>query len=94
MDQTLYNTWVEVLLRIVAAIVLTVGCLPRGTCYRHCPMFGSTIVVVLCGAEAAVVGAAVVEALALRVLALTGECPLLLTAALFGLLFLVQSIPA
>jgi hypothetical protein len=45
-------------------------------------MFGSTIVVVLSRAEAAVVVTAVVEALALRVLALAGKGPLLFVAAL------------
>jgi hypothetical protein len=50
--------------------------------------------VVLAGAEAAEVVPTTVEALALRVLVLVGEGPLLLTTALLGLSFLVQSVAA
>jgi hypothetical protein len=57
-------------------------------------MLVSTTAVVLAGAEAAEVVATTVEALALRVLALVGEGPLLLTTALLGLSFLVQSVAA
>jgi hypothetical protein len=57
-------------------------------------MLVSTTAVVLAGAEAAEVVATTVEALALRVLALAGEGPLLLTTALLGLSFLVQSVAA
>jgi hypothetical protein len=74
--------------------VLTVGCLLRGTCYRHCLVLVSTTVMVFIGAEAAEVVATTTEALALRVLALAGEGPLLLTAALLGLSFLVQFVAA
>jgi hypothetical protein len=76
----------------VVAIGLTVGCLPMGTCYRHCLVFVSTIVVTLSSVEAVVVVATAAEALALRYLALAGEGPLLLIVALFGLLFLLQSV--
>jgi hypothetical protein len=57
-------------------------------------LFVSTTIAVLSGAEVAVVVATVVEALALRVLALAGEGPLLLAVAPLGLLFLVQSVAA
>jgi hypothetical protein len=87
----LHNIWAGVLLYIVAAMRLGVSCLPWGTCCRHYPMFVSTTAMVLSGAEAAMVVAAVAEALALRVPALTGKGPLLLTIVLLGLLFLVQS---
>jgi hypothetical protein len=92
--RTLHNTWVEVLLCTVVALGLIVGCLPRGTCYRRCPMLVSTIIVTLSSAEVAVVVAAAPEALALRALTLAHEGLLLLTAALLGLLFLVQSVAA
>jgi hypothetical protein len=54
-------------------------------------MFVSTTAMVLSGAEAAMVVAAVAGAFALRVPALTGKGPLLLAIVLLGLLFLVQS---
>jgi hypothetical protein len=54
-------------------------------------MFVFTTIVVLSGAEATMVVAAVAEALALRVHALAGKSHLFLAAALVGLLFLVQS---
>jgi hypothetical protein len=73
---------------------LAVSCLPRGTCCRHYPVFVSTIAVVLSGAEATMVVAAVADALALRVPALTNEDPLLLAATLLGLLFHIQSAAA
>jgi hypothetical protein len=57
-------------------------------------MFVSIIVAMLFSAEAVVVVAAVAEALALRVLTPAGKCPLLLAAALLGLLSLVQSVAA
>jgi hypothetical protein len=57
-------------------------------------MFVSTTIVVLSGAEATIVVAAVAEALALRVHALAGKSHLFLAAALVGLLFLVQSATA
>jgi uncharacterized membrane protein len=57
-------------------------------------MFVSTTAVVLSGAEAAVVVATIVEAFSLTVHALAGEGFLLLTIALLGLLFLVQSATA
>jgi hypothetical protein len=57
-------------------------------------LFVSTTIAVLSGAEVAVVVATVAEALALRVLALAGEGPLLLAVAPLGLLFLVQSVAA
>jgi hypothetical protein len=57
-------------------------------------VFISITIVVLSGAEVVVVDAAVVEALALRVHALADEGFLLLVAALFRLLFLVQSATA
>jgi hypothetical protein len=49
---------------------------------------------VFTGVEAAEVVATTAEALALRVLALTGEGPLLLPATLLGLPFLVQYVAA
>jgi hypothetical protein len=57
-------------------------------------VFVSTTIAVLSGAEVAVVVATIEEALALRVLALAGEGPLLLVVAPLGLLFLVQSVAA
>jgi hypothetical protein len=57
-------------------------------------VFVSTIAVVLSGAEATMVVAAVADALALRVPALTNEDPLLLAATLLGLLFHIQSAAA
>jgi hypothetical protein len=57
-------------------------------------MLVSTTAVVLAGAEAAEVVPTTVEALALRVLVLVGEGSLLLTTALLGLSFLVQSVAA
>jgi hypothetical protein len=91
----------EVLFCTVVAMGLTVGCLPRGcciesscSCYQHCIVLDSTIVVALSGVEAAMVVVAVAEALALRALALAGEGPLLLAAALLWLLFLVQFVAA
>jgi hypothetical protein len=92
--QILHNTWVGVLLCTAVAMVLTVGCLPRGTCYRHCPVLTSTTTVALVGVEANEVVAPTAEALALRVLALAGEGLLLLAAALLGLTFIVQSVAA
>jgi hypothetical protein len=92
MGQTLHNTWVVALLCTVVAMMLTVGCLPKGTCYRHCTVLVSTTAVVLAGVKAAEVVAAATEALALRVPALAGEGHLLLAAALLGLPFVVQSI--
>jgi hypothetical protein len=92
MGQTLHNTWVVALLCTAVAMMLTVGCLPKGTCYRHCPVLVSTTTVALAGVKAAEVVAAATEALALRVPALAGEGPLLLAAALLGLPFVVQSI--
>jgi hypothetical protein len=84
----------EVLFCTVVAMGLTVGCLPRGcciegscSCYQHCIVLDSTIVVALSGVEAAMVVVAVAEALA-------GEGPLLLAAALLWLLFLVQFVAA
>jgi hypothetical protein len=94
MGQILHNTWVGVLLYTAVAMVLTVGCLPRGTCYRHCPVLASTTTVALIGVEANEVVAPTAEALALRVLALAGEGLLLLAAALLGLTFIVQSVAA
>jgi hypothetical protein len=91
---TLHNTWVGILLCTVVAMVLAVGYLPRGTCYRHCPMFVSTTAVALTGAEDVEVVAAAVGALALRVLALADEGTLFLPTALLGLSFLVQSVAA
>jgi hypothetical protein len=89
--RTLHNILAEVLLCIMAAMGLTVSCLPRGTCCRCYPMFVSTTAVVLSGAEAAMVVATIVEAFSLTVHALAGEGFLLLAIALLGLLFLVQS---
>jgi hypothetical protein len=57
-------------------------------------VFVSTTIAVLSGAEVAIVVATIAEALALRVLALAGEGPLLLVVAPLGLLFLVQSVAA
>jgi hypothetical protein len=71
--------------------VLTIGCLPKGTYFRHCHVLASTTVVELIGAEAAEVVVAATKALASKVSALAGEGPLLLTAALLGLLFPAQS---
>jgi hypothetical protein len=53
-------------------------------------VFVSTTAAVLSGAEVVVVVAAISEALALRVHALAGEGHIFLTAALLGLLFLIQ----
>jgi hypothetical protein len=89
--QTLHNTWMGVLVYTAVTMVLTACCLSRGTYYRHCPVLISTTVVALDGAEAAEIVAAAAEALTLRVPALTGESPLLLAAALLGLLFPAQS---
>jgi hypothetical protein len=75
-------------------MVLTVGCLLRGTCYRHYHVLVSTTVMVFTSVEAAEVVATTAEALALRVLALAGEGPLLLPATLLGLPFLVQYVAA
>jgi hypothetical protein len=75
-------------------MVLTVGCQPKGTCYRYCLVLVSTTAEALTDVEVAVVVVAVAEALVLRVLAPVGEGPLLPAAALLGLLFLVQSIIA
>jgi hypothetical protein len=63
---------VEALLCIVAVMGLTVSCLSRGTCCRHCPVFVSTTVEQLSGVEAIVVVAPVAEVLALRVHAPAG----------------------
>jgi hypothetical protein len=57
-------------------------------------VFVSTTATVLSSAEAAVVVAAVANALELRVPALAGEGALLLVVALLGLLFLIQSAAA
>jgi hypothetical protein len=76
------------------AMVLTVGCLPKGTCYRHFPALVSTTAMALTGAEVAEVVAAAAKDLALMVPSLAGKGPLLLTAALLGLPFLVQSVAA
>jgi hypothetical protein len=70
---------------------LALGCQSWGTCYRCCPLFISTTTATRSGAEVVVVDVDVMEALALGVHALAGEGFLLLTAALPGLLFLVQS---
>jgi hypothetical protein len=94
MGQTLHSILAEVLLYIVMAMGLTVWCLPRGTCCQHYAVFVSTTDVALSGAEATVVVAAAADALTLSALALVGEGPLLLAAALVGLLFLVQSVAA
>jgi hypothetical protein len=71
--RTLHNTLAEVLLCIMVDMGLTVSCLPRGTCCQHCPVFVSTIAMVLSGVEAAVVVATVADALALRVQALANK---------------------
>jgi hypothetical protein len=94
MGQTLRNTWVGVLLCTAVAMVLTVGCLPKGTCYRHYLVIASTTAVALTGVEAAKVVVAVAKALALRVPALAGEGPLLLATTLLELLFPTQSVAA
>jgi hypothetical protein len=73
---------------------LAVSYLPGGTCCRHYPVLVPITIAVHSGAEAALVVVTVVEVLALRVLALAGEGPLLLTVSLLGLLFLVQSVAA
>jgi hypothetical protein len=74
---------------------LAVRCQPGGTCYRCCHVLdgvvASTTIVSRSGAEAVVVGVAVAKALALGVHALASEGFLVLTVALLGLLFLVQS---
>jgi hypothetical protein len=75
-------------------MVLTISYLPKGTCCRHCPTLVSTTVVVLAGAEAAGVVVAAAKALASMVSALAGKGPLLLAAALLGLLFPAQSAAA
>jgi hypothetical protein len=87
----LHNILAEVLIYIVTAMGLAVTCLPRGTCCRHYHVFVSTTATVLSSAEAAVVVAAVANALELRV---AGEGALLLVVALLGLLFLIQSAAA
>jgi hypothetical protein len=84
MGQTLHNTWVGVLLCTAMAMVLTIGCLPKGTCYRLCPVLVSIPVVALAGAEAAEVVTAIATTLALRVPALAGGGPVLLAAALLA----------
>jgi hypothetical protein len=89
--QTLHNTWVGVLLCTAVAMVLSVVCLPKGTCYQHCPALVSTTAVALAGAKAAEVVVTVVKALVSRIPALAGEGPILLAAALLGLLFPAQS---
>jgi hypothetical protein len=91
MGRTLYRILVEVLLCTVVAMGLVVSCLPRGTCCRCYPVFVSIVAVVFPGAEVDVVVATAVEALALMVCTLAGEGPLLLIAALLGLLFSAQS---
>jgi hypothetical protein len=90
----LHNILAEVLIYIVTGMGLAVSCLPRGTCCRHYHVFVSTTATVLSSAEAAVVVAAVANALELRVPALAGEGALLLVVALLGLLFLIQSAAA
>jgi hypothetical protein len=90
----LYNIFPEVLLYIVAAMELVVGCLPRDTWCWHYPVFVSTTTAVLSGEEVVVVVAVVAETLALRVPTFASEGPLLLVVALLGLLFLVQSVVA
>jgi hypothetical protein len=89
--RTLHNILVEVLLCIVEAMGLAVSCQPRGTCYRCCLVFVSTIAASLSGAKAIVADAAVAEVLALGVHALASEGFLLFAATLLGLLFLIQS---
>jgi hypothetical protein len=92
--QTLRNTWVGVLLYNAVAMVLTVGCLPKGTCYRHCLVIVFTTAVALAGAEAAEVVLDIAKALASRVPTLGGEGPLLLIVALLELLFPAQFVVA
>jgi hypothetical protein len=89
--QTLHNTWVGVLLCTAVAMVLFVGCLPKGTCYRHCPALVSMTAVALASVEATEVVVAAAKALASRVPALASEGPLLLAATLLRLLFPAQS---
>jgi hypothetical protein len=71
--------------------VLTIGCLPKGTCCRHYHALVSTTTMVLAGVETTEV---VVATLASRVPTLAGKGPLLLVVTLLGLLFLAQSVVA
>jgi hypothetical protein len=91
--QTLHNTCAVVPLCIGAAMGLAIICQLMGTCYQCYSVFVSTVVACSDG-EVVAVDIAVAEALALRVHAVAGEGFLLLTAALLGLLFLVQSVVA
>jgi hypothetical protein len=94
MGQTLHGILAEVLLYTLVAMGLAVSCLPRATCCRRYHVFVSTAAMIFCGAKADTVVAAAMGALALRICALADEGPLLLTAALLGLLFPTQSAAA
>jgi hypothetical protein len=70
--------------------VLTIGCLPKGTYFRHCPVLASTTVVELVGAEAAKVVVAATKALASKVSALAGEGPYCSLQLYLGYSFLLN----